>query len=180
MRYVVYFQIQNGYGKIVGIAQKKLDTKISYQIGLGDIMFDKKEYQKQYWIKHRDEKLIAMKEWRKENAKYCSEYDRQYHLKNRTQIRAKRKEKWQQVKKIVLTHYGNKQSSCVLCGESDLVVLSIDHISGGGRKHIHKIGAGQFYKWLIKNNFPSGYRTLCMNCQFRERERLKDLSNGLG
>jgi len=48
-----------------------------------------------------------------------------------------------QIKTEVLTHYGKGYLACVICGESRLACLSIDHINGGGR-----------------------YQTLCMNCQF--------------
>jgi len=27
-------------------------------------------------------------------------------------------------------------------------------------------------RWLIKHNYPEGFRTLCLNCQFDERARL--------
>lgn len=69
---------------------------------------------------------------------------------------------------IVLVHYGGDPPKCVCCGETYLEFLSIDHINGGGRKHLKQIGCyGQgFYAWLIKNNFPEGYRVLCINCNF--------------
>ena len=27
-----------------------------------------------------------------------------------------------------------------------------------------KIGLGRLHKWLIDNNFPKGFQTLCFNC----------------
>lgn len=41
--------------------------------------------------------------------------------------------------------------------------LCIDHIDGGGNKHRAEI-KGDFYRWLIDNNFPPGFQTLCHNC----------------
>lgn len=70
-------------------------------------------------------------------------------------------------KMAVLVHYGNGRLACVRCGESDINCLTIDHmkaVQGGER-----IKVGYFYRWLIKNNFPEGYQTLCMNCQWRKR-----------
>jgi hypothetical protein len=62
----------------------------------------------------------------------------------------------------VISAYGNK---CVCCGLDDIEVLSIDHINGGGTKHRRNVGLGtNFYRWIIKNNFPIGFRTLCLNC----------------
>lgn len=73
------------------------------------------------------------------------------------------------LKGTVTAHYGGGQSRCVLCEESRLGALHIDHVDGGGKQHrkaIRKKGGGAFYNWLIKNNFPGGYRTLCANCNW--------------
>jgi hypothetical protein len=64
---------------------------------------------------------------------------------------------------------------CVGCGETDIVCLSLDHINGGGNKHRktvmgdRMIAGWPFYRWIIRNAFPPGFRVLCMNCQFRTR-----------
>jgi len=55
--------------------------------------------------------------------------------------------------------------ACVRCGESRLACLSIDHANGGGVAHKKEINKN-FYLWLIQNDFPDGYQTLCMNCQW--------------
>jgi predicted restriction endonuclease len=71
---------------------------------------------------------------------------------------------YQKLKHLVFEHYGTK---CACCGESNPLFLSIDHINGSGRKQMKELNFGRgikFYRWLIKNNFPSGYRTLCLNC----------------
>ena len=39
----------------------------------------------------------------------------------------------------------------------------IDHINGKGTEHRKKIGFN-IYPWLVKNNFPEGFQTLCCNC----------------
>ncbi len=78
--------------------------------------------------------------------------------------------KYRDLRKIeVLTHYGNGKCACVICGESRLACLSIDHIIGNGmaekRKYGYKSGQG-IYRWLKRNGYPVGYQTLCMNCQW--------------
>jgi len=73
---------------------------------------------------------------------------------------------------IVLKYYGNGKAACIICGESRLACLSIDHIYGGGSKHRKVLGircSASFYRWLIKQGLPPGYQTLCMNCQFIKR-----------
>jgi hypothetical protein len=69
------------------------------------------------------------------------------------------------VKEEVFNKYG---MSCACCGESNIGFLTIDHINGGGakQKKSGEIGAngGVLYRWLKRNNFPDGFRTLCWNC----------------
>lgn len=79
-------------------------------------------------------------------------------------------------KRLFLEHYGGRPPQCARCRVKIIAVLSIDHISGHGanqRKEFFKKrktnwhGAGtQFYRWLIKNHYPSGYQVLCRNCNW--------------
>ncbi len=67
----------------------------------------------------------------------------------------------ERVKFKVFSHYG---LSCSCCGESNFKFLTIDHIDGGGAEHRRKIGQNNIYRWLVKNNFPDWFQTLCWNC----------------
>jgi len=75
------------------------------------------------------------------------------------------------LKHEVLLHYskvGSEQPNCVVCGFSDIRALSIDHINNNGAEERRRmmIKSGHiFYRFLRKNGYPSGYQTLCMNCQ---------------
>jgi len=61
-----------------------------------------------------------------------------------------------------LAHYGGK---CECCGESRYEFLAIDHADGNGAKHRKKDNSAvRIAVWLIKNNFPDGFRVLCHNC----------------
>jgi len=98
--------------------------------------------------------------------------------KNRRRIQAGRVGERKRLKEEVLTSYGNGVCSCVACGESQLVCLTIDHIDGQGfrhRKEIKRHGIS-FYRWLRQQGFPKGYQTLCMNCQFVKRAKRKEYS----
>jgi hypothetical protein len=68
----------------------------------------------------------------------------------------------------VLIHYSPNEvlgCSCPGCDVTYEDFLGIDHIEGGGNKHIQSLGGGTaFYAWLKRNNFPLGYQTLCHNC----------------
>lgn len=63
---------------------------------------------------------------------------------------------------IVLGHYGRE---CACCGEQNELFLTIDHINNDGAKMRKEHGVSlTLYRWLIKNGFPEGFRTLCYNC----------------
>lgn len=65
----------------------------------------------------------------------------------------------------VLKKYGGVFCSC--CKIDKISFLVIDHIEGGGTKHTKEVGHGhKFYLWLKKNNYPSGFRVLCHNCNW--------------
>lgn len=110
----------------------------------------RRQYNYTYYEKHKD-------------------YYENYRLQNKEGERAKATLKRSVMKIEVLTHYGNGKCACVVCGEKRVACLSIDHINGDGEKHRKRIGIGggsHFYAWLKHNNYPDGYQTLCMNCQW--------------
>lgn len=85
------------------------------------------------------------------------------YVKNRVAILAKSKLSIWAIKAEVLGHYGR---TCQCCGEAELKLLCLDHISNNGaaeRKTGTKTGH-VFYAKLKKAGFPSGYQTLCYNC----------------
>ena len=70
----------------------------------------------------------------------------------------------EKVKEQILDHYGRK---CICCGESELLFLDLDHINNDGYQHRKEIGikgGSEFYRWVIRNNFPSDLQILCANC----------------
>ncbi len=63
----------------------------------------------------------------------------------------------------IIGHYGG---ICNCCGEKRMQFLTIDHIDGGGHKHRNSLKSDgtTFYRWIIKNGFPTGFQVLCLNC----------------
>lgn len=102
-----------------------------------------------------------------------------YYQANRAIILEKLRIKGRELKKGVLSHYSpGGQCCCVQCGEARIDCLSLDHINGGGNKHKETTGYGSnFYKWVIRNGFPDGLQTLCMNCQWVKRYTNKEHRN---
>jgi hypothetical protein len=90
-----------------------------------------------------------------------------YHMIHRVKRLADHKAAHRKLKIEVFEAYGG--AFCACCGEDYLDALSIDHIDrlhGGEARHskIRK-GAG-LYGWLRKQGYPSGYRVLCITCNF--------------
>ena len=68
------------------------------------------------------------------------------------------------MKSKVLSHYCKGDIKCECCGEKILEFLCLDHIEGGGTKHRKSIGISSTYFWIIRNDYPKGFRVLCHNC----------------
>ena len=64
------------------------------------------------------------------------------------------------LRKDIFDHYGTK---CACCGESESCFLTLDHTKGGGSKERK---AGNVWARLRREGYPSGYRTLCWNCNW--------------
>jgi len=66
------------------------------------------------------------------------------------------------IRKVVISYYSGGTDVCACCGEGHIEFLSIDHIGGGGGKH--RKAVGNFYAWILREDFPPGFRVLCHNC----------------
>lgn len=93
-------------------------------------------------------------------------WNREYQALNRQTLRDRATAKRRLDRDRVFDHYGRE---CACCTSTER--LTIDHINGDGRQHRMQLfgrkqyGAGFFfYDWLIKNDFPDGYQTLCLSC----------------
>lgn len=69
-------------------------------------------------------------------------------------------------KELVFNHYG---CCCAYCGDIRLLFLTIDHINDDGAEHRRLQRSGNnhghnIYAWLRKNKYPTGFQTLCYNC----------------
>lgn len=131
-----------------------------------------REYQnkaaKKYIIKHYNEVLEKNREWSEKAI--ISGYYRQ--LRRRLRLK-------------VLSHYSN--ASPPQCADpyhihgqpfTILEALSLDHIQGNGTEERKSKGSGDdFYRWLIKNNYPVAYQVLCANCNTIKRYRNQEWRN---
>ena len=134
------------------------------------------------WAKSNPDRIKELsKASRKKNSVKQSEYRKAYKEKNwqywkdwrianleksRAYARKSQTKRRELSKMAVYSHYGMK---CACCGESQMMFLTIDHINNDGAEHRKKlkgIGGSPFFEWLVRNNFPEGFQTLCRNCNW--------------
>ena len=131
-----------------------------------------------YRERNRERYNQRMRDWREENREQSRLLSREWRnrkLANGTpdEVAAIRKAESEKTKRLqavcrtqVFEAYGGYKCNC--CGENEPMFLSIDHIDNNGaeerRSGLYAGSGVGFYLWLRKNNFPSGYQVLCMNC----------------
>ena len=128
----------------------------------------KREYHLQKGARYREKHRLALAT--KQRA-YVARNPEAKRLANERYRRLNQDKNWKaqaawrrRLKEEVMAYYGGV---CQCCGEMWLEFLTIDHIDGSGREHRRQLKGkhgSSFYSWLKSNNFPSGYRVLCFNC----------------
>jgi hypothetical protein len=132
---------------------------------------NRKEYSQRYHQEHIDEIHRRQREYYLKNRERLLQKRRAYLKEHREQRQKYNRTYNQKIKVEVLTHYGKGRLACVVCGEVRLDCLSIDHINNDGAIHRKAIGTGtSLYHWLKQNDYPEGYQTLCMNCQWLKKK----------
>jgi hypothetical protein len=125
------------------------------------VIYDKERkrgYDRTYYLKHREEIRIFRQNHREE----LSLYQKKLRDLHRPELRENDRKRQQELRKVVLNHYGGK---CACCGETTYEFLAIDHINNDGNEHRRKIGgSGKLYSWIRANHFPDGFQVLCHNC----------------
>jgi len=114
---------------------------------------------KQYYATHVEQ----FREYRRNNIERIRDTKRKWNKANEEKCKIMDYNKLRKRRNRILDHYGRV---CACCGEYHEEFLAIDHIEGGGNIHRKTVGGGGnvFYSWLLRNNFPNGYRILCHNC----------------
>ncbi|HCF0768809.1 TPA: hypothetical protein NH712_001419 [Pseudomonas aeruginosa] len=95
---------------------------------------------------------------------------RDWRSKNKDKSRKQSRESKDRLRERIFDLYGH---TCVLCGFDNKIALTLDHVTGNGNQERKALGERGVYMRAVKEYLPDEYRTLCMNCQFIERERIK-------
>lgn len=138
---------------------------------------DHKEQSKSYYQIHKDEIAQKRRVYRQTHKLELFERNKEsrkrFYNNHKKDISDQTHNMLVELKIKILTHYGNGKCACVNCGSEGINHLSIDHINNDGKTHRNSIGilngGLKFYRWIIKNNYPTGLQTLCMNCQFDKK-----------
>jgi len=128
-----------------------------------------------YRAKHREACRLTVRKSYQKNIELRRSYDKKRYLENPELRKGYETSRRLREKYEALMAYGGVFCKC--CGESDISVLTLDHIRGDGDKHrqeIKKLGS-KFYRWLAKNNYPKEpeLQVLCMNCNFAKKKSLE-------
>lgn len=130
---------------------------------------------------HYEESLIANREWHR---KYGKDYMKKrrtgligpfskadgpdWKFRNREHFLALKRESANRRNREItvegLKHYGGDNPRCYCCGESELLLLGLDHIAGGGAKHRKETGMRNTSGWAKNNNWPPIFRVACHSC----------------
>jgi hypothetical protein len=134
-------------------------------------------YMKRYTAEHPDYHESTIQRSRKfwhDNHDEVLKKQKEYHAKHRKQRNDAGKRNHHKIRQMVFDHYGQK---CAWpgCDVTDPDMLQIDHVNGDGCRHRKEIGdgGGNISRYLVKNNFPEGFRILCANHNWKHRANLE-------
>lgn len=138
------------------------------------------EYYKKWRAENKDKVIRDHREYLKSHKEEHKEKNRIYNAANPDKVKAWNKKyeispKGKETKRLQLERNASRRAECVYwysnglmrcecCGEKTYAFLTIDHIDGGGCKHRKKLKTAHIFRWILKNNFPTGFRVLCHNC----------------
>lgn len=136
-------------------ALTKTSSEMSKTVGAGGL-YNCKQCQNKYAATQRDK-----------HRQLHNQRAREHYKKNAKRLAAAAVERRKKARMDVLSHYsgGDIRCSCSGCPERAVEFMGIDHVDGSGGEHRRADkGATQLALWLIRNNFPDGFRVLCHNC----------------
>ena len=140
--------------------------------------------------KDRESTKLQMRKWRDDPANHAKELarNREYSKNNREKINAivRRYRERQMLKpEYRVQQSANQRASyirlrtrlfemygniCKCCGETQREFMELDHVNGGGKKHLTETSPITVYRQIIKLGKSPLYQLLCANCN-RGRQR---------
>lgn len=129
----------------------------------------------------KQQRYEAVRKWRVKNQDKFNEIkalqNKRYRKKYPEKVAKKCARQYKELRLKVLNALGGV--FCKKCNFKDYRALQIDHINGGGMKHIRSFSSNKTYlKFVIKN--PSMFQVLCANCnriKVYENNEMKKYAN---
>ena len=140
-----------------------------------------RRHKRRYYLKNRERIKAKQREYnrlhpltprqRKRGRERTAKYRAAHPIRVRRQSRIQTKKQYaniraynRRIKLAAFEAYGGPICTC--CKETQYLMLTIDHIAGGGAKHRRRLGGGgnKLYLWLKRKKYPPGFRVLCFNC----------------
>jgi hypothetical protein len=126
---------------------------------------------------HCDKQRRNAKAWRQRNkSRVAAKSARLRSLRPEYYVAACKKSR-NKLKTGVVEAYGG---ACP-CGITDIALLAVDHVGGGGAEHRRLVKRRCIYRIVTEQGFPPTYRILCFNCNWRDelvRRRQRALVGG--
>ena len=125
-------------------------------------------YSREYRKTHKAERSAYAKQYRLKNKDHYDRWRNIYRQNNKSKIQNESAERNMAYKKEAFAAYSDGKICCARCSVSDIDVLTLDHIDGGGRKHRAAIKLNRIYLWVKREKYPPGFQVLCMNCNWKK------------
>ncbi len=123
------------------------------------------QYSQEWYAKNPRKRAISNKAWEGRNIERRKAYMQKWRDENKERSAHNQRVLLLGYKTKVVEAYGGK---CACCGQKEISFLTVEHINRNGMEHRRVVG--NFYKYLVVNNFPKdGITILCMNCNWAER-----------
>lgn len=137
---------------------------------------------KEYYISNRTRIRAKHKEYYDKTAETRRQQSRDYYEANKPEVLRKGRIRqkvyyknnkearsryniglWQRLKQETFSALGG--AVCVRCGFKDIRALQIDHLNGGGMKHMKSFSSNKTYLRYVREN-SSLFQVLCANCNW--------------
>lgn len=123
---------------------------------------------KEYYWQHKEEIIAKTKRYYQENKeliaqknKYRYDNNLDWKARNREEASELGRNRWRKRRSEIFTVLGGEL--CAKCGFSDWRALQIDHINGGGNQHRKQFKAVEkYYQYVCENK--DEFQVLCANC----------------
>lgn len=134
--------------------------------------YSDKEKRIAYLKEYRKLKGLTRSPKRERTKEEVNAYNRNHYHLHKSRLKEHARLKHLKLKIEVMTGYGGK---CVLCGETEIEFLTLDHVNNDG----NVTRKNNMYGWAIKNGFPKSLQCLCFSCNWKKELEIRPKGNSI-